>query len=257
MSQNGWLKNRSHKKMSDMPVSYKRHSVSLMQSVIWPAVAGNIIWSFLSLLIDTDNGFDSYRISRLLILLLLSIYLILDWLNVERCHHELKKNYWIVDFLLAISIAFFALSVQYKDEYADVHWLDISLTVVYLLVLFGHSMENWVPDLNAINHEKYVQYKGKIGAQIGAKVFNIIVAIIIIWQAYFNFPIQLKSPWNLPASLSYVLLVWAYNFNDVFNDDLSDSKLFIPRMGAWAPILAMLVLLKILSELGLDLGRAQ
>lgn len=85
---------------------------ALFQSVIWPAVAGNVAWAFFTVLIQEWAQGGAYSWPRLCLLGALAIYLCLDWMHTESIKAELRPWYWVGDVFLATAIAAVAIAAQ-------------------------------------------------------------------------------------------------------------------------------------------------
>lgn len=110
--------------MTDGPSTASETSVpshKLLQQVLWPALAGNVLWSFFqvgsSLFVDWIGKkqwppADSWL--KLIALIAVGVYLCADWLLTERMKIELQKKeyrrkYLFIETILAMEIATFAL----------------------------------------------------------------------------------------------------------------------------------------------------
>lgn len=109
----------------------------LFQNLIWPAVAGNVAWSFFSIIIMEFPSVDIFVYTRLVLLFLLAIYLGDDWMVTEKEADNLKDNYWIGDAFHSIAITFLALSI-YSNKEESMFWSSILvLTIPIIAHIFG------------------------------------------------------------------------------------------------------------------------
>jgi hypothetical protein len=76
--------------MNRSPISH------LFQDLIWPAAAGNVAWSFFSIAVG-EEWFPPLTRARLTVLLLLAVYLAVDWMRTAETVSTLKRGFWIAD----------------------------------------------------------------------------------------------------------------------------------------------------------------
>jgi hypothetical protein len=120
---------------SRIPASHE-----FFQGLLWPAVAGNVLWSFGSLLLDPNTKLSADAVGpRLLMLLLVGLYLSLEWLhNYRFLRSEVRALFWIFDglHLVAISGVAIACSINHHCIWAAM--------VFFLSVTFlGHLLNAW------------------------------------------------------------------------------------------------------------------
>jgi hypothetical protein len=112
---------------------------SLLQSVVWPAVAGNVAWAALSVAVGQRSGAQyPFYWERLCLLGVMAVYLILDWTRTESKKDRLPRFYWIADALLAASIALLAIAAQ--GPVGD-GWFFV--LPVYTAAAVGHLFGAW------------------------------------------------------------------------------------------------------------------
>ena len=109
----------------------------LVHNVIWPAVAGNVLWSFLQLA-AAPNGDGAALHARLASLLLVGVYLSIDWIDADSILKELTWKYWVVDVGLAATISAFAIASQNANT-----WMRYPLALNFLLACAGHLCGAW------------------------------------------------------------------------------------------------------------------
>ncbi|MEZ0129437.1 hypothetical protein AB9T88_06540 [Flavobacterium sp. LBUM151] len=110
----------------------KNQTHKLFQNLIWPAVAGNVAWSFFSILISDFPTKDNFTFTRLILLLLLAIYLGDDWIVTEKEADNLKDLYWIGDSFHAVAITILSLSI-YSNKEGIMFWASISVLVIPII----------------------------------------------------------------------------------------------------------------------------
>src|SRR3989442_15209134 len=93
---------------------------TLVHGVIWPAVAGSILWAMLQLAIDPGNSGPSLW-ARCLALLAVGVYLAVDWVSTDAATEatpSINAGYWVVDIPLAASLSIFAIATQLNVPWA-------------------------------------------------------------------------------------------------------------------------------------------
>lgn len=108
----------------------------LVHNVIWPAVAGSVLWTFLQVAIDPN--ITGPRCPRLFALLLVGVYLAIDWVNTHQIEEKINENYWRYDMPLAASLASFAVATQF-----DARWATWPLAVAFVVAIIGHCFGAW------------------------------------------------------------------------------------------------------------------
>jgi len=88
----------------DKPVYLK-----VFQSVVWPAVAGNVAWAAITLTVlgSTDEGL----LARISLLACISVYLIIAWIRAEALKLP-SKHFGYGDASLSLSIAALSIAAQ-------------------------------------------------------------------------------------------------------------------------------------------------
>lgn len=120
---------------------------SLYDSVIWPAVAGNILWSFLTVMITEAPSHEmGWRAASLF---LAGVYLMIAW---ARGRSRNRKNpnfgYYLADTAYAVLLAGFAIaSSASASRYPD---LGVTLLgVMFVVAALGHFFKTWNPNRKA------------------------------------------------------------------------------------------------------------
>jgi len=180
----------------------------LFQNLVWPAVAGNVVWAFFSIAI-AEHWADKGVIPRLLSLLLLSIYLCYDWTTTDVEGDKLKENYWIGDAFHAITIVVFAIAAQSQNLWTDINnsWVKWTLVIVFTTSTIGHLCGSWEP--------KDVSKEKKWPARLKLALINFTGIL-----TYFFIPLLCNSNtlWHLPISIIVILLLWFPCRDKVYND---------------------------------------
>jgi hypothetical protein len=119
----------------------------VVHNVIWPAVAGSILWGFFMVALDPwkSAGTPTIDISyypRLLALLSGGIYLAIDWLDVEESKDDINQNYWICDLFLASAFSVFVISTQLYAN-SDALVPKAALITAFTIAAIGHLCGAW------------------------------------------------------------------------------------------------------------------
>lgn len=162
--------------------------MSLFQSVIWPAIAGNVAWALLTVaLLEFGQNPRSFYYERLALLAIVAAYLFLDWTNTEQIKTHLKRCYWIADALLALAIA--ALAIAAQAQTGEGWWF---LLPVFAVATAGQMANAWVKKDSARSW-------GKRGWWIGLYV---VASCIAIWGG------TTLWGWHLVIAAALVVIVW-------------------------------------------------
>jgi hypothetical protein len=97
----------------------------LVNNVIWPAVAGSVLWTFLQVAVDPAA------------LLTIGVYLAIDWVNTQEVD-KIKENYWRYDMPLAASLSTFAVATQFGAR-----WTSWPLAAAFAIAIIGHWFGAW------------------------------------------------------------------------------------------------------------------
>ncbi len=109
----------------------------LVHNVIWPAVAGSILWTFLVVAIEPHCPDASIR-PRLAALLLVGGYLAIDWMDTEAALGNRRQYTWLADVSLAASLSTFAVATQFNAR-----WSAWPLAAAFAFAFIGHLAGAW------------------------------------------------------------------------------------------------------------------
>jgi hypothetical protein len=92
---------------------------TLFQGLLWPAIAGNVVWSFFTVLFEKDIAFNSINTwSRVFSLALIATYLCLEWLhNYEAMPETIPRSFWIFDVIHLLTITLCTFSIAMRVEF--------------------------------------------------------------------------------------------------------------------------------------------
>src|SRR6266446_6736484 len=110
---------------------------ALVHGVIWPAVAGSILWTFLQVAFDPRSSGTSLW-PRLSALLFVGVYLAIDWAYTDPIESKMHKKYYRADMPLAASLSTFAVATQF-----DLSWAAWPLGVAFAIAIIGHGFGAW------------------------------------------------------------------------------------------------------------------
>lgn len=158
----------------------------LFQDLIWPAAAGNVVWSLAQLIVNPPAK-DRYPSGVLL--LLTGAYLVIDWLRSDSATEKTWK-YRLGDAILVTGVVVLALAVQYKNQLV----LHLILSAVFAAAVILHLLGAW----ERPRRRRWLRRWCMAGCGL--------LGLLIIGVSYvlFGRPI----PWTLPVSFLTVLLAW-------------------------------------------------
>jgi hypothetical protein len=107
----------------------------LVHNVIWPAVAGSILWTFLQVAADPNS--IGPRTPRLAALLVVGVYLAIDWVNTDQVG-SINEKYWRYDMPIAGLLATFAVGLQFGSQ-----WAAWPLAAAFAIAIIGHLFGAW------------------------------------------------------------------------------------------------------------------
>lgn len=126
-----------------------------LRQLAWPAVAGNVAWSFATLTIspNCDARADCSKediLSRLGVLLVLAVYLSAEWYFSKDSKSKDSKNtpagLWL-DLLFVVCIVWFAIATQAGHGLPGV-----ALLVILVVAGVGHICGVWPPAGSDMSH---------------------------------------------------------------------------------------------------------
>lgn len=161
----------------------------LLHNVIWPAVAGNILWAFLQVLVKGWNGGNPSYFPNLSALFLVGVYLAIDWVDTEKTS-DINDCYWKFDLPLATALALFAICTQ-----DGVWWSKYALVAAFVVIVLGHLYGAW--DL-----------KTKASSSISRATlasFNALGIVLLIAGSFVTAPYSL---WLTPVSIFVVVALF-------------------------------------------------
>jgi hypothetical protein len=110
---------------------------ALVHGVIWPAVAGSILWTFLQVAFDPRSSGTSLW-PRLSALLFVGMYLAIDWVYTDPVASKINKHSPWADLPLAASLSTFAVATQF-----DRSWAALPLGLGFAIAIIGHRYGAW------------------------------------------------------------------------------------------------------------------
>lgn len=172
------------------------HWLNLFQNLIWPAVAGNVAWSFFTVAVQEcwcDEGVQA----RLVVLVSIAVYLGIDWMRTEARRENLKPGFWyfLFDSALAAAIAVFAIAVQNRVQSAP-SWGTWALVAVLAVTTLGHILGVWEAAGSADPSDRGL-----------LAIFNIAGIVVVVIGHCGVIPGF--APWNLPVAVLVVIGMWA------------------------------------------------
>ena len=160
----------------------------LVHEVIWPAVAGSILWTFLQVAIDPQNT-GSLPVHRLAALLLVGVYLAIDWVDTHQAT-DINENYWVADMPLAASLSTFAVATQF-----DTPWAAWPLAVALVTAVIGHGVGAWDLDKHPTSRRARGVYAGVNAAGL----------VVLVAGSFTKDPYR---PWRTAAAIGLVITLY-------------------------------------------------
>lgn len=155
-----------------------------LKNVAYPAVAGNVAWSFATLAIDHGVNLDT--VPRLGVLLALAIYFSAEWYRSK----DITPTEWSIwlDLLFVICMVWLALATQ-----ADKGIPGAALILILVVVGVGHCCRMWPPTGKG---------KGNVPHGVVSLLAGAILGVLWIVTGSWNH-------WFALLATLVVLLVWA------------------------------------------------
>lgn len=157
--------------------------------LLWPAAAGNVIWSLLSLLITLDSNAAIHdRLPHLVALSLIALYLCGNWIRRMR-YGDNEALFVCFDVMHLLGISVCALSIYAKPQWAEYYLAGIfAMTGIMHFVGAGPTTrERWVTRI-----------------LFGLASFLGVVTICV-WRLLS----QDFGAWSLSAAIASVLITWS------------------------------------------------
>ena len=175
----------------------------LLQCLIWPAVAGNVAWAFIS--VSLTELPSSSTFARLGALFMFAFFQMVDWIHVEklRQHGKALKSYlWAFDLPLAASVAVFAICTEKNNPESSVK-TDICLTIYWIIGILGHLCGAWEEQFPATASKRpRIDWQNRITLASFCGF-----GILVLWTHAFGF-LDEKSLWNRAVAGFAVLILW-------------------------------------------------
>lgn len=164
-----------------------------LKDVAWPAAAGNVAWSFATIMIDSK--LCKSAIPFLLILFILIVYLSCQWIKNLDTANTPKTWGQLLELFLVISIVVFAISLESSAKSNIPTHSEIpawSLFSIFLITTVGHLSGAWPPN-------------GEGAGNIKFGLCSLIATFVVL---FFNLQSSILNPWLILACLICVLIFW-------------------------------------------------
>lgn len=159
----------------------------LLFELFWPATAGNVAWSFYTVLVKGWHDISAEYISSLLVLALLSLYLASNWLRARE--HDVGAWYFWADFMHTATIILFSIALT-----EDKPWAPLVLVAMFSVTVVGHMTNAW----KSARPE---------GAPWWPLALANAVGIAVLFGFYRCVHVDDRH-WMMPASVAAVLAFW-------------------------------------------------
>jgi len=163
---------------------------NLFQNLIWPAAAGNVAWAFFTVAVQETWAAPGV-FARLAVLLVLAVYLAIDWMSTESELDHLKHWYWVADAFHVVAIVALAITTQLNTRlFAG------SLVAVYLTTITGHLVGAW-------ESTGEVQKRWRSRALLASTS-----AVGLTLMLGLPYVVTAGTLWHLPISMAITLILW-------------------------------------------------
>lgn len=118
----------------------------VFESVVWPAVAGNVLWSFLTVLFTQQP--DPVWAVRSVSLAVVGVYLIGSWRRTRKRGPATSWKYFLVDGTYAGLLSVFAITTAMAEISAGMKHpviASIALLGMFATAALGHAKGFWAP----------------------------------------------------------------------------------------------------------------
>lgn len=166
-------------------------ALDLFRGLLWPAAAGNVLWSLASLAMKPAASSDAIPVvSRIVLLLLLGLYLSLEFLrNYRNLPEPITPKFWFFD-----SIHLAAVVITALGAYESLPFLHIGLVLYLAGTGIGHAVGAYkTPRDGPRSHLAlaFVNFSG----------------LPFVVLSHCHSP---SSCWSIPASFGVPLLIWLF-----------------------------------------------
>lgn len=161
-----------------------RTTAQYFDGLLWPAAAGNVGWSVLTIgLADTP---PSHREARLALLVLLTLYLSIEWIRRPDTMETKRKVFFGSLHIVSIAVLAIATAVDRSPEF-----LAWSLGVLLGVTSIGHAFRTW---------ESSGQWWFAAANASGIVVLLVLTLLL---------PALPAAMWPVPSAALVVLLFWS------------------------------------------------
>ena len=172
----------------------------LMLNLLWPAVAGNVVWVFFSGLFEISS--KEIDFAKIIALFFLSWYLCLDFVNTQEKQENLKDEFYKADLPLAFAIIFFAHSIHYKPN-----WSLWFLIAIFLIAGIGHWFGAWEEKTPPVGVEADDERVEKLIINGGGFIISLLFGVIFLLERK-NVP-EWYSPGAAAFTTGLVVICWS------------------------------------------------
>lgn len=176
----------------------------LFFNLFWPAMAGNVAWSFFSLLVDNGwSGDESVR-PRLVVLGLIAWYMAHEWSRNQERNDDVYPTYWIFDAALLATTVMFALAAE-----AGHQRLELLLVVILVVIVAGHIIGAWMEKERDTDSNEFVDWKKRWKSTWPMRI-ALALANAVGFVALCGIPRGgwVQSDWTPAVAVACVLIAW-------------------------------------------------
>lgn len=172
----------------------------LLHGLIWPAVAGSVVWAFFTVAIDKwsaigDAGY--LVIAQLVALLFFAVYLAADWWYTNQKEVNMRPCYWPFDALLAIAITVSAIALSLTS--VEIQVAKLSMALAFFITAIGHLLGAWEEDQS---HNYKVNWFNRVWLVV-INLFGLLI-LLIFWLTPSLWPLSIAVA---VVVISYIVFV--------------------------------------------------
>jgi hypothetical protein len=182
----------------------------ILFDLFWPATAGNVAWSFYTVLVQGSGSSLATYLSALMVLALMSLYLAANWLRTAE--HDVDAGYFWGDAAHTGTIIFFSIALTMGKP-----WAPLALAAMFAVTVLGHVSNAW----QAARPRNAPAWPLACANALG----------LVVLGGFWWLAPESHRHWMMPASLAAVLAAWlgVRSYWD------GHPERFAPRIRAVAP----------------------
>jgi hypothetical protein len=168
----------------------------LLHGLIWPAVAGSVVWAFFTVAVDRESAIgdgDYLVIAQLVALFFFAAYLAADWRYTNQKEVNMRPYYWPFDALLAIAITVSTIALSLTV--LEIKAAKYSMALAFFTTAIGHLLGAWEEHLPQVHEVSWFN-------RVWLAVINLVglVILLVFWCT--------PSLWPLSIAVAIVVVFY-------------------------------------------------